>query len=146
MDIKKEYTDWFKFHFPEDEKSFFLDEQLEIAKLFRHVANHVPRYIHWRENRSYMLVDHTEFVESVGNESTGTLKLTGYIRGRALNANQLVYLQEIGQFQIEKIVSAVDTYESTLKVRKYGIHDVIMKGEDILSISDQSQVKKNHDD
>lgn len=143
-DIKKEYADLFKFHFPEDEKSFFLDDQLEIAKLFRHVANQVPRRIHWRENRPYMMVDHAEFVESTENGSNGTLKLTGYVRGRALNANQLVHIQGIGQFQIEKIVSAVDVRKLSIKARGHDIENVTMAGEDILSLPDQLQVVKEY--
>ena len=33
----------------------------------------------------------------------GTLKLTGYLRGFHLSANDLVYVPDLGTFQLEKI-------------------------------------------
>ena len=33
----------------------------------------------------------------------GTLKICGYLRGKTLNINNLVYLPTIGTFQIQKI-------------------------------------------
>jgi hypothetical protein len=87
-----------------------------------------------------MAVDHTEFVRSTEDESHGTLKLTGYVRGGLLNANQLVYLQNIGQFQIEKIVSIVDKFKHMIKVSNRSIDaDIPMEG-NILSLPNEFQV------
>lgn len=138
-EVRKGYMDLFKFHIPEGEKSFFSNESSDVIKLFRHISNHTPHHLHWRKNRSYMMIDHAEFVEPQENESTGQLKITGYVRGKALNANQLIHFQGIGQFQIDKIVSASDKRQNITKLSNHRFHDVHME-ELIVSASNACQV------
>ena len=131
--------DLFEFHFPNSERSFFMDSPLEFAKLFRHMANHVSHHLHWRKNRPYIIVDQAEFMESNEPLSMGKLKITGYVRGRTLNANQLVYFQNAGPFQIEKIISAIDTRRNPAKPFGHNGQNIVMD-EELLSVPDLSQV------
>jgi hypothetical protein len=134
--------DLFRFHFPNNERSFFMDSTLELAKLFRHMANHVPHHLHWRENRPYIIMDRAEFIESDELLSMGKLKITGYVRGRTLNANQLVYFQDVGQFQIEKIISAIDTRRDPTEPFNHNGQDIVVD-EELLSVPDLSQVDES---
>jgi pre-rRNA-processing protein TSR1 len=52
-----------------------------------------------------MLADKVEYETLDPISETGTLKVTGYIRGSALSANRLVHIQGLGDFQMEKIMS-----------------------------------------
>jgi AARP2CN (NUC121) domain len=75
-----------------------------------------PKTVHWRAQRSYLSAQ-ALFWEpnstvsasaSGGEEPTGTLSLYGYLRGRPLNANQLVSLPWGGVYSLLDISDARD--------------------------------------
>lgn len=55
-----------------------------------------------------MLVENSEFVPS--DNDYGTLKLTGYVRGRSLDVNSVLYIPEIGDFLMSQVSGFVFQY------------------------------------
>ncbi|KAI9774184.1 MAG: hypothetical protein M1839_001886 [Geoglossum umbratile] len=95
--------------FPTIEKIPSLDARQECSNVVRSLCSTNPKGIGWREERSWMLVEETRWLETEGqdtqNETCGVV-LTGVVRGRGLNADRLVQVGDWGEFQIEKIAAA----------------------------------------
>ncbi|MDA4133765.1 MAG: hypothetical protein OK454_11685, partial [Thaumarchaeota archaeon] len=89
------------FH-PEQEKLYSLDNRQECSNLMRTLCNSTPKGIRWRDERSWMLVEDTQFPAMAGESTI----LTGVVRGKGLKADRLVQVGDWGAFQIEKIVAA----------------------------------------
>jgi pre-rRNA-processing protein TSR1 len=89
------------FH-PDQEKIHNLDSRQECANMMRSLCNTTPKGVHWRDERSWMLVDEVRFPDA---ELELTV-LTGIVRGKGLKADRLVQVGDWGAFQIEKIVAA----------------------------------------
>ena len=87
----------------------FVDTATDARDFIWPLLNQTGKPIKWRDVRAHMLVEATSF-EPTSSES-GTLLLSGYVRGRAWDPNELVYLQGYGAFQLESIVSAHDPCE-----------------------------------
>ena len=92
------------FH-PDQEKLFSLDNRQECSNLIRALCSATPKGIHWREERSWMLVEDVQFGAEGSTEGPAAV-LTGVVRGRGLKADRLVQIGDWGTFQIEKITAA----------------------------------------
>ncbi|KAK5171598.1 hypothetical protein LTR04_001136 [Oleoguttula sp. CCFEE 6159] len=97
--------------FPAQEKVHSLDSRQECANVVRSLCTVTPKGVRWREDRSWMLVEEARWPTSEGNQTesatlSGTVVLTGVVRGRGLKADRLVQVGDWGDFQIEKIVAA----------------------------------------
>ena len=67
----------------------------------------------WRSMRSYMCASECAYD---GDESKeGTLKLTGYLRGRPLNCNALFHLSGIGSFRVKRVLKRADPVPTRVK-------------------------------
>jgi len=73
------------------------------TQIFRALTTISRRQIFWREIRSYVVAEKSEYIPDSENASTGTLKLTGYIRGKPVDVNQLVHVPGSGSFQLRQI-------------------------------------------
>ncbi|KAG2182628.1 hypothetical protein INT44_005607 [Umbelopsis vinacea] len=102
--IKKSLVAFVQQFYPEEARVHTLDTEAEAMTVLRMLATQRPRAIQWREQHPYLLAENVEFEEHEGE--LGTLKVTGVARGCPFNANRLVHLQNYGDFQIEKIMSA----------------------------------------
>jgi pre-rRNA-processing protein TSR1 len=89
------------FH-PDQEKIHNLDSRQECTNMMRSLCTTTPKGVHWRDERSWMLVDEVRFPDA---ECEHTV-ITGVVRGKALKADRLVQVGDWGAFQIEKIVAA----------------------------------------
>ncbi|TVY80311.1 Ribosome biogenesis protein tsr1, partial [Lachnellula suecica] len=89
------------FH-PDQEKVHNLDSRQECANLMRSLCTTTPKGVHWREDRSWMLVDDVKWPE---NEQESVV-ITGIVRGKGLKADRLVQIGDWGDFQIDKITAA----------------------------------------
>ncbi|CAK7233891.1 ribosome bioproteinsis protein tsr1 [Sporothrix bragantina] len=96
------------FH-PDQEKLFSLEIRQECSNLIRSLCSATPKGIHWRDERSWMLVEDVQFGSF---DSDAAAVLTGVIRGRGLKADRLVQVGDWGTFQVDKITAA------PLEVRK----------------------------
>lgn len=96
MDIQKKMN----IYFP-DEKLIVLDKTTDGLNLLRKIGGQKRKTLHNKENRVHMYSEKVEYNDN-------TLKVTGYVRGIPLNVNNLVYIPELGTFQMSQIDSAID--------------------------------------
>jgi len=68
-----------------------------------------------REQHAHLLVDSMQFVEHSEDQERGTLKVSGYVRGRALSVNCLVHIPGLGDFQMTQIDAIRDPTPITPK-------------------------------
>jgi pre-rRNA-processing protein TSR1 len=78
--------------------------------------------VHWRQTRPYMLADDVTADSLEGD--TGIVKISGYLRGSNLSANQLIHIPDVGDFQIIKIEGSPDPFPvSRVDDSKLGVLD-----------------------
>lgn len=94
-DIIKSIEYYMHHHFTNDHKVFSSGE-----KILRFIKDSKVKVVHWRDRHSYMIAEGLEYVQG-----ENLLKVSGIVRGAALSANRLLHLQNLGDFQIEKITS-----------------------------------------
>lgn len=85
-----------------EEKIMQLDKSSDGLNLLRRIGNQKRYFIHHREKRPYMLSEEVEYVADAEGDS-GTLKISGYLRGMPLNVNGLVHISGLGDFQLTQI-------------------------------------------
>lgn len=86
--------------FPEA-RLFSLDSAPDSALLLRHLASQKQRRLAFRSRRPYLLAQSACFEPGPG--PLGTLRVSGYVRGRALDVNRLVHIVGHGDFQMSQI-------------------------------------------
>ncbi|ELR18877.1 uncharacterized protein ACA1_037110 [Acanthamoeba castellanii str. Neff] len=132
-DIKKQIKEFAEFHFPDFDRVLPLDTADEATQVMRFLSNLRVRQVLSRERRPYLLVDSLHF-EPTGvqpsaasgpfAESTtipvGILKVSGYLRGGPLSANDLVHLPDFGDFQMSQIDGTPDPHPYSTRVPKDG--------------------------
>ena len=70
------------------------------VNVFRHIGNQKRREQRHRDRRGYMLAESYEFRDG------DKLAVTGYVRGGGISANRLIHIPGLGDFQIDKIITA----------------------------------------
>ncbi|XP_059177911.1 pre-rRNA-processing protein TSR1 homolog [Physella acuta] len=131
---KKKTSDAKKLIDKQIEKSFpdckfrTIDTWQDAQALWRQVANLALKPLHFRDSRPYLLAEKLEFEQNVENDADateeindavfGTLKLSGYLRGKSLNVNKLVHLPGWGDFQMSQIDQSDDPYPLVVKGNK----------------------------
>lgn len=79
-----------------------LDKSGDAFNLFRKIGGQKRRGITQRDHRPHLLAEHVEFTAE-DNSASGTLKVSGYLRGQLLNVNSLVHIPGWGDFQMKQI-------------------------------------------
>ncbi|KAG7823391.1 hypothetical protein KL909_003414 [Ogataea angusta] len=101
QDVLKSLTSFFKHFFPQTEKIFALETQMEALNLLRSLCQKKPKQITWRDSRGYMVAD------SVAWEAEGLMEghlvIEGTVRGIGFHPDRLVYLPDLGDFPVSKI-------------------------------------------
>jgi len=88
------------------EKKFVVDKvwsaqnETEALNLLRHIGNQKRREQRHRDRRGYMLAESHELRDG------DKLAVSGYVRGGVISANRLIHIPGLGDFQIDKIVTA----------------------------------------
>jgi len=90
------------------EKVFSVDNNNDAVVLVRSLCNLKRRGSSVRDKRSHMLADKVEFLENPDAGGSGTLAVTGYVRGQTLSVNRLVHISGWGDFQLDRIETAAD--------------------------------------
>lgn len=98
-----------------DEKVMQLDKLTDALNLLRRIGGQKRKVTHNRCNRPHMLGERVEYVPSApepgqSERPTGTLKVTGFVRGVPLSVNQLVHIPGLGEFQLESVAFPTDPY------------------------------------
>lgn len=98
--VKNDIQKKMNMYFP-DEKLMLLDKTSDGLNMLRRIGAQKRNNLHNKENRAHMYAEKVEHCEN-------TLKVTGYLRGVPLSVNGLVYIPELGTFQMSQIDSAID--------------------------------------
>lgn len=117
MDAKKKLGKAIEKRFPEA-KFFPLNTEQESLLLLRHLATQKQRHLAFRDRRVYLLAHDAEFVPSQDSDLVGTLKVSGFIRGRPLNVNSLMHIVGHGDFQMSQIDAPPDPFPLNPRVVK----------------------------
>ncbi|KAM9691423.1 LOW QUALITY PROTEIN: pre-rRNA-processing protein TSR1 homolog [Dama dama] len=109
VDARRKLSKAVEKRFPED-KLLLLDTQQEAGMLLRQLANQKQRHLAFRDRRAYLLAHAADFVPSEENDLMGTLKISGYVRGQALNVNSVLHIIGHGDFQMKQTDAPVDPF------------------------------------
>ncbi|XP_040856643.1 pre-rRNA-processing protein TSR1 homolog [Ochotona curzoniae] len=120
-DARKKLSKVVEKRFPDD-RLLLLDTQQEAGMLLRQLANQKQRHLAFRDRRAYLLAHTADFVANEENSTVGTLKLSGYVRGQALNVNSLLHIVGHGDFQMKQIDAPMDPYPLNTRVVKSQKH------------------------
>uniref|UniRef100_A0A8D2ISX2 Pre-rRNA-processing protein TSR1 homolog n=1 Tax=Varanus komodoensis TaxID=61221 RepID=A0A8D2ISX2_VARKO len=116
-DCRKKLSKALVKRFPEA-RLFPLNTPQESALLLHHLASQKQRHLAFRDRRAHLLADAAEFVPSAENASVGTLKVSGYVRGRQLNVNSLVHIVGHGDFQMSQVDAPREPFVLSPRVTK----------------------------
>jgi pre-rRNA-processing protein TSR1 len=108
QDAKKTVSKLVEKNFPA-EKLHSLDTPQDATNILRYISNQKQKGVKYRDTHPHLVVDKLEFEEG-SNPGCGTLRISGYVRGRALSSNGLVYLSNYGAFQMSQIDGLPDPY------------------------------------
>lgn len=111
-----------------EEKVMQLDKSSDGLNLLRRIGNQKRNILHHREKRPYMLAEEVEYVPDAEGES-GTLKISGYLRGMPLNVNGLVHITGLGDFQMSQIDGLDDPHPLSSGKENNKAGDVTMDAE-----------------
>ncbi|XP_062995596.1 pre-rRNA-processing protein TSR1 homolog [Elgaria multicarinata webbii] len=117
IDCRKRLSKTVAKRFPEA-KLFPLHTAQESALLLHHLASQKRRHLAFRDRRAHLLADAAEFVPSSGGALVGTLKVSGYVRGRRLDVNSLVHIVGHGDFQISQVDAPREPFALKPRVAK----------------------------
>ncbi len=94
------------------ERHYFTDRQFKqkIISNCRRIGGQKKNTLHNKANRPHLYAEAVNFVANGADESTGTLEVTGFLRGVPLNVNNLVHIPGLGDFQMSRIDAASDLY------------------------------------
>lgn len=101
LDVKQSLESYFKHFFPNEDRIFNLEKPSEALNALRNLCQKFPRQISWRDQRGYLVSDNIDFVEK--SEEMGSLVVQGTVRGVGFNANRLIHIPGLGDFQVETI-------------------------------------------
>lgn len=92
------------------DKVHFLDDQSQLHRVLWELSNFKQTKLSFRTHRAYMITSEVDFEQT--SETTGTLQVTGYLRGRGLSADQLVHLPGMGHYRVCKVELARDQHRA----------------------------------
>ncbi|XP_028402867.1 pre-rRNA-processing protein TSR1 homolog [Dendronephthya gigantea] len=105
--IKKNFNKLVEQRFPK-EKIHSVDTPEEGNQLLRLIAHHHHKTVVYKGTRAHISAHNVQYQTSENNQDHGTLKVSGYVKGRSLSANQLVHIPGFGNFQMTQIDSCPD--------------------------------------
>lgn len=107
LDLKQSLESFFKHFFPNEDRVYNLEKPAEAINVLRHLCQKVPRQVRWRDNRGYMVAEKVDYSESDAQQ--GHLIVSGTVRGVGFDANRLVHIPGLGDFQISRINKISDS-------------------------------------
>jgi pre-rRNA-processing protein TSR1 len=96
-DINKSLLSFIQYFVPDQTRVFDLSSSSDRLNAVRALSEGKPEDVKWREGRTWILAEKTEW------GSDGKLALTGIVRGAPLSAHRLLHLPSYGDFQIAKV-------------------------------------------
>ncbi|KAJ6653116.1 hypothetical protein lerEdw1_010078 [Lerista edwardsae] len=117
LDLRRKLGKLTEKRFPEA-RLFPLDTQQESALLLQHLAAQKQRHLAFRDRRAHLLATAAEFLPGPDGASVGTLKVSGFVRGRSLNVNSVVHVVGHGDFQMSQVDAPADPFVMNPRVAK----------------------------
>ncbi|TID18155.1 hypothetical protein CANINC_003896 [Pichia inconspicua] len=111
LDVYKSLFSYYQHFFPNAEKLYTLENSSDSLNLLRTLCQKVPKGIHWRDTRGYLVADHLDKFQF--DENTSLLTIDGIVRGTGFDINGLVHIPGFGDFQIEKIEKYISKASGT---------------------------------
>lgn len=105
---KRDLRKWFSSQFVDEPKLLPMDNKQEIVQVIRFLSSTKLKTIAWREVRPYLFADNIQYQEDPSGN--GTLSVSGFLRGRSINVNNLVHIPNWGDFQLKQIDGVPDPY------------------------------------
>ncbi|KAF5326304.1 hypothetical protein D9611_000357 [Ephemerocybe angulata] len=97
--VLKSLLSFVQYFVPSQSRVYDLHVPSDQLNALRAVSEGKPSDVRWRDGRSWVLSEKTEWEE-------GILKVTGVLRGASFSANRLMHVPNFGDFQVSKIFSA----------------------------------------
>ncbi|XP_059476926.1 pre-rRNA-processing protein TSR1 homolog [Neocloeon triangulifer] len=112
QNMQKVFSKWLP-----EEKVSQLDTEMDAQVILRRLGVQKRKIIAQRENRAHLVADEVQFTP--GSEiGFGTLKVTGYIRGKPLDVNGLVHISGWGDFQMSQLDAPEDPHPLILNAAR----------------------------
>lgn len=107
-DVKKGALAAFETELLEDTKMHIADSTEECQQVLRHLAELRLSNPIWRAQRPFLVAQQLDYEADPNSSGSGILRVSGYIRSRAISVNQLVHLAGVGDFQLKQIDEVED--------------------------------------
>lgn len=92
--------------FPTVERVLSVDSRQECSNAVRTLCTATPKGIHWRDDRSWMLIENVSWPDTADGETVDDVVVTGVVRGKGLKADRIVHIPGWGDFQVSSITAA----------------------------------------
>ena len=110
-DCRRSLSKMVESRFP-DARLFTLDSDQDATVLLRHLGAQKQRRLGFRSRRANLLAQRVAFTPNPTTEGAptglGTLRVSGYVRGRPMQVNRLVHIVGHGDFQLSQIDAPED--------------------------------------
>ncbi|GJJ06491.1 hypothetical protein Clacol_000683 [Clathrus columnatus] len=105
--ILKSLLSFIRYFVPTQSRVYDLEEtrSADATSALRSLCEGKPHEVQWRQGRSWILAEDLQW----DNTDSGTLKVSGIVRGTPLSVNRLVHIPNYGDFQQSKILSIPNT-------------------------------------
>jgi len=111
---KKACSEFFERQIHSKIKVLPIDSESDLSQFTRFLCEQAVVPLPWRQGRPYMLVDNINWVPNdlsiPAPGQFGTLYLSGYLRGHALNVDNILHITGYGDVQIDRIIGGADPY------------------------------------
>ncbi|EJU05912.1 DUF663-domain-containing protein [Dacryopinax primogenitus] len=113
QDTLKSLLSFIQYFVPSQTRVFFLSpsQPSEATSTARALCEGKPKDVAWRKDRTWLVAEDAGWVareemKEAEEDGTGTLQVTGVIRGGRLSVDRLIHIPNFGDYQIEKITAA----------------------------------------
>lgn len=104
--MHKSLLSFSRYFFPSVGKIYSTDTANEAILLGRALCETTPAFIHHPDARAWLIAEEEPMWSPTledGTTESGTLRVTGTVRGGRLSANRLVHLPGYGDFQVAEV-------------------------------------------
>eukprot|EP00741_Cyanophora_paradoxa_P021507 tig00021357_g20763.t1 len=114
-EVRRAHALYLEQQFSGECKLLLLDTPAHAKQAVRAVSTSKIKELAFRHERAHLLAERVEF-EPQASSSQGTLRISGYVRGGRLSANQLVHISGVGTFQLGQIDGPADPVPTSHQV------------------------------
>ena len=135
LDVKQSLESYFRHFFPNEEKIYNLEKASDSLNAIRQLCQKMPRPVTWRDQRGYLIADTVDY--QPGADGMGQLIVSGTTRGIGFDADRLVHIPDLGDFQL----SGIEKVRASSRSKKPASNDPL----DNLNLETQFASTENRD-